>query len=168
MPDMILTEEIKQKLKKAGALGFQIEATFKYVPKAYREKNGEGEYIIPKDLWPIFVLKGIDGVESALLEDDMHGKVTYDKIEKDGKFTGTSIQIESGKVRLNTLCKCLITWKNFRNVKGELIKAPEEDKVHGGLKRSALRILHPDLQTELHNAITEQTILNDEELQGLK
>ena len=45
-----LDEDTLKKLRETNLLGFNVDSSFIYVPKAYRE-NGKG---IPKTLWPIF------------------------------------------------------------------------------------------------------------------
>ena len=159
-----LTEEQMLKLKSSGALGFKLDATFPYVPEVYRDSENK----IEKSLWPVFTLKGIDGVRSSELEDSISSDVSYKKFNKDGSSNGASFKLHSGKARIETLRLGLITWKNFRNDKGELIAKPKEDKAHGGIERSSLRVIHPKLQAELVNAITEQKQLTEEERLGLE
>jgi hypothetical protein len=154
--DVQLTPELKEKLKKAGVLGFQLKSTFPYVPKIYRREG------LPKELWPIFFLRGLDGVETAGLEDEMHGSVTVDS------SNGTSVKINSAKVRVKTVKLGVISWKNFRDSDGNLIPSPAKDSLNNGITEDGLRYLPPSLQVELCNAITEHSTLTDEELLGLE
>jgi len=171
--DIELTNEILERLKQIGALGFQIEGQFKYVPMAYRAKDKDGKFLLSQKYWAVFILRGIDGVDSAYLEDEQRSEMHYGSIEvgKDGKektMKDVSAKINSGKARIATLQRGIITWHNFRNTKGELIPAPKEDAVTGGITEDSLRPIPPNLQVELVNAITEQTLLTAEELLGLE
>lgn len=159
--DVVLTDEMKKRLK--GYLAFKVDASFKYVPKPYRQKNSDGEYYIPKDLWPVFTLKGLDGVEATLEEDNM--EISYGEITE-GKASDSKMKINSGKTKLNTLKKGLVNWKNLRTEDGKLVQCP--DIKNDGVSDESLRVLSPGLIAELYNAITTQSILTEEELQGLE
>lgn len=159
--DVVLTDEIKAKIK--GFTGFKPESSFKYVPKVYREKGPDGEYVVPKEYWPIFTLRGMDGVEATRNEDNL--EVTYDNIS-DGNISGSSMRVNSGKTKILTCQRGIISWRNLRYDDGSLVKVPT--KKNGVLDEDALRHLPPALITELANAITEQTKLSDEELLGLE
>lgn len=166
--DIELTEEYKEKLRKTGMLGFSIGAQWPYVPKAYRKKNKNGEYELPKELWPIFTLTCIGGVKTTLLEDELSGNVTLGSVKKDGTTEGSTINVKSGKVRLNILRKGIVTWKNFRDASYKIIAPPKKDEVLGGITEDSIDPIVPDLQTELANAISDQKMLTDEEKLGLE
>lgn len=171
--NVVLSDEIRERLNQIGALGFHIESSFKYVPMAYRAKDKNGNFLLPKKYWAIFVLRGIDGVDSAYLEDEQRSEMHYGSIEvgKDGKektMRDVSAKINSGKARLATLQKGIIKWHNFYDANGKLIPSPKEDKVNGGISEDSLRPIPPNLQVELANAITEQTLLTADELLGLE
>ncbi len=156
-----LTEEMREKLLKSGVLGYQIEAKFPYVPRAFID-NG-----LPKKLWTVFFLKSSDGVESAEIEDLQRGDFKYESVENE-KVNGMSMSLNSAKARIETLRRCLVGWKNFRDTKGKLIEDWEKDLIHDGASESSIRYIHPDLQVELCNAIENQKMMNDEELLGLE
>jgi len=154
--DIILTDEHKAKLK--GLLAFDVSATFPYVPKAYRESD------IPKELWPIFILKSKDGLELAQAEDDA-GVMLYDQQTQQAKM-----KLCAGTMRVKTLKRGIKSWKNWRNEEGILIEYNKTKHTNGSneLSDSALRSFPIALQLELQNAINERSILTPEELQGLE
>ena len=151
--DVKLTPELKKKLK--GFLGFTTTSEFKYVPRIFREKNEDGEYIIPKELWPVFNLKGKTGIEIAD-EEDNSGYLDPDS---------NKIHLTAGKRRLGVLEKNILGWKNFRDEEGNLI---EYKRVGGVIYKTALQRIPAPLQLELHEAINEQSRLSEEELRGLE
>jgi len=161
-----LTDELKTKL--AGCLGFSVDAEFKYVPKAYRLNN------VPKDFWPVFVLKSLDGLEAASRE-DASGFMTLDQSTKE-----TKLHIESGAARIETLEKGIRSVKNFYFEDGRIanydlsagtLVFSREGRVVETKKistRDFIRYLRPELQIELQNAINERAVLTEEELRGLE
>jgi len=157
-----LTEEMKKKL--ASSLGFNVEAAFKYVPRAFREND------IPKDLWPVFTLTSKDGIEISELEDSM-GEVVLDRSSK-----VSTMKINTGTQRIQTLEIGIAsvtrfplndgTLITFDKEKGLLTVGEEERK--GATVRDFIRYLSPVLQLELQNAINERKELTPEELAGLE
>jgi len=145
--DMRFTPELQEKLR--GFLVFSKESTFKYVPKVFREHA-------PKDLWPVFILRGKDGVESAKVEDDA-GWV--DPATKAIHFT-------LGSQRLNLLASNIAGWSNLFDASDNEIKF--EKNSNKKVSEKCLRRFPSDLQIELQNAIIEQSRLSEEELQGLE
>lgn len=145
--DLKLTPEMAEKLK--GFLAIDVNAKFKYVPKAYR--NGDG---IPKEFWPIFTLNGKDAIDLAKAEDSA-GVMEIDP--ESGKLTRYIPR--AGSSRITTLKDGIDRWKNFRNEKGELIEYVNSDSI------SCLPV---PLQTELQDAINERKTLTEEELRGLE
>lgn len=143
-----MTEEIKEKLKAAGQLGFQVDAVFTYVPKFYRDKKNN----IPKSLWPIFKLKSKNGIEVAEAEDGI-GYVNLDSIER--KYV-----IEAGKQRIETLEKGIVSVKNFICEDGSVVNCAGS--------KTLIKILPAAMQVELQNAINERSLLTPEELLGLE
>lgn len=161
--NLILTDEMRQKLK--GVLGFQVDAKFSYVPKVYREKSAAGEYAIPKSLWPVFTLRGLNGLEATLTEDDLGGKIVWHSDDT------RTVEVKRARVKVNTCKKGIVTWRNFRDVFGKLIPVPapaDPNDSAQGIKEDCLRYVSPELMTELTNAITEQSYLTEEELRGLE
>ncbi len=162
MAEVQLTKEQKERLKEVGCLGFELKDQWPYVPKAYRKVNNKGEHEIPKELWPVFILKGLDGIESSLMSDKLHSGI---KISTTGS---TSMELNRGNVMVETCRLGIVTWKNYRDSKFKLIPIPEKNEVEGGITKNSLRVVPPELLTELTNAITEHTRLVDEELLGLE
>jgi hypothetical protein len=158
--DVQLTSEMLERLQ--GFMPIKVDESWAYVPAVYRQKREDGEYLIPKSLWPIFRIRGIDGVQATLKEDEIHG--TY-HINDDGKPEFT---MRSGAVKLKTVRCGVIGWENLRDTDGKLMSEPEKDQVTGGIMEKSVRILSPALITELCNAITEHSKLAEEELLGLK
>jgi len=151
--DVRLTPELKEKLR--GFLGFTKTTDFLYVPKVYREKDDAGEYIVPKDLWPVFKLRGKTGIEVAE-EEDNSGYLDPNS---------NRIHLTAGKRRINLLEKNILSWKNFRDEDGNVI---EHVTVAGKVYKTALQRIPAPLQVELNEAINEQSKLSEEELRGLE
>jgi hypothetical protein len=162
--NLILTDEMKKKLK--GVLGFQVDAKFSYVPKIYREKSKiTGDYDIPKTLWPVFTLRGLNGVEATLAEDELDGRIVW------GADDTRTVEVKRARIKINTCKRGIVTWKNFRDCTGKLIAVPtaaDPNDTMAGIKEECLRYVSPELMTELTNAITEQSYLTEEELRGLE
>lgn len=168
MPDIELTKEQQKKLKAAGAVAFDLENQWPYVPIVYREKDEKNEYIFPKNLWPIFILKCLDGVDGSLMEDKLYGSIILGEVDAKNKTSkGTSMPLSTGRVRVESCKIGIITWKNYRDTNGKLIKAPKKDNNTGGIAEDSVRLIHPDLQIELVNVMGKQTTLTEEELLGL-
>lgn len=166
MADLILTDEVKEQLKKAGMLGFTVEAAFPYVPSFYRKSDK-----IPRELWPVYTLRSKNGVEVANIE-DRTGAYQYE----DGKPV---FKIMSGTNRLDTLRNGILKIKNqmmedgsrfdFDAKTGEMVSYKLDgstEKKHTTLNK-ILEYLTPVIQVDLQNAINERTLLTAEELQGL-
>ena len=159
--NVTLTEEMKQKLK--GALGFTVQAEFKYVPRIFRE-------VMPKDMWPLFTLTSRDGIDISEAEDAV-GEVVYN-----GEGKQSSIKINSGTQRIKILETGLLSVKRYPAEDGALISFDRKTAtlaVGGDVNKSAtvrdlIRYLPPGVQTELANAITERRTLTEEELTGLE
>ena len=146
----VLSPELEEKLNKVRGLTKTHE--FLYVPKVYREA---GPDVIPKSEWPVFKLKGKDGLEIADAEDSS-GYVDT---------TTNNLHLTAGRARIETLSKHILGWKNFFDRSNEEIKFVKDgDKVY----KTCLQRLPSDLQRELHEAINEQSILTEEEIQGLE
>jgi len=160
MSDIELTQEMKDRLKKIGCLGFELEEEWKYVPRSYREKDKKGKFKIPQKLWPVFTLRGLDGIETTEMEDLLNGGIEY----VDGK---TIARQNLGLAKTETCKRGIVTWSNFRNSKFEIIKPPEKNPAGIGIIEDSLRYISPSLMVELTNAITEHMHLTDEELLGL-
>lgn len=143
-----LTEELKSKLKSAGQIGFQVDCTFKYVPKFYRDPKNE----IPKSLWPIFTLRSKNGLEIAEAED----KAGYINLETKKYIS------ESGSLRIETLRNGIVDVKNFICEDGSILSCKNK------LIDELIKSLPIALQIELQNAINERSQLTSEELLGLE
>jgi hypothetical protein len=156
----VLTNEVRQKLASTGMLGFTENPEFIYTPEAFREKKEDSdEYAIPKELWPVFTLKGKDGVESAKMEDNM-GYMEIDNKSKNQRWIG-----KSGSRRVEILQVGIIGWKNWYDTDGNLIPFRHNNgKVH----TDCLKRIPVGLAIELANAITDRITLSPEELEGLE
>ncbi len=167
MPDVTLTPELKAKLKKAGGFAFDLDDKWPYVPVAFREQK-DGEYIIPKTLWPVFTLRCLDGVDGSLMEDKLYGTITLGEVDTENKTSkGTTMPLNTGRVRIESCKLGILDWKNYRDGNGKLIKPPEKDNLTGGISEGSVRKIHPNLQTELVNAMGSQRTLTEDELLGL-
>jgi hypothetical protein len=149
--EIILTNEIKAKLKAGGMLGFDVETPFKWVPKFYRDAKNN----IPKSYWPVFTLRSRNGIELAEAEDGMV-YINLDAPE------GRKYVIDSGKDRLNTLRTGLISFKNYRLANDKVI-----EMVTGENPDQYIKLFHPTLQVEMKKAIDQHSELTAEELLGL-
>ena len=155
----VLDSEIRKKLMKAGMLGFTENPEFKYVPKCYRELGDDGQYIIPKEAWPVFTLKGKDGVESAKMEDGM-GYMEFDEKTDTKRWIG-----KSGTRRIQILRDGVKGWDNWPDTDGNLIPFRENA---GKIHNESLGRIPVNLAIELANAITDRVTLTPEELEGLE
>jgi len=154
-----LTPEQIKLLKKN--YGFKIVDSFRYVPLAFRSKDSDGKYILPKSLWPVFLLKGIDGLTSMDVQDEMANNVDYD--------TETN-QIKGFKFKIGTatIANCrrgIIGIENFYDEEGNEINFESKN---GVITDECLRKLKPDLMSELSSAIVDRSILSEDELLGLE
>ncbi len=163
--ELIITDEIRKRLQ--GFMGFEVDNTFTYVPKVYREKDASGAYFIPKAMWPVFTLKSKDGVEIAEAEDNA-GYISIGKNSDEQKF-----HMQSGSLRLQALEACLVSFKNLPLEDGRTLEWVNGRASFSGAtwndmtKRDVLRYLPVKLQVELQNAINERSTLAPEEVQGL-
>ena len=169
--DMKLTPEMMAKIK--DCVGFDVYDTFIYSPKAFRQKDTDGNYSIPKELWPIFTLKSKDGLEIAQIEDNA-GFVEY---RKDGSSIWHS---QSGTTRVSTLGNGIIKIKNLPLDSAKMLSYSKENltititengidkKVILGEENEIVKYLRPNLQVELQDAINERSTLTDEERRGLE
>ena len=142
---ILLTPEVKEQLRKAGALGFTVLDAFKYVPRAFREGK------VDKKLWTVFTLRSKSGLDAAEIEDKAYAW-------ENGKHV-----IKSGTNRIETLRHCVVSVKNFIMEDGAVLNMEE-----GGDIGPILDKMTVALQVELVNAIYERTVLTPEELQGLE
>jgi len=165
--DIVLTDEMKEKLK--GFLAFTVDTPFKYVPKVFRGNN------IPKELWPVFMLKSKDGIEIADAEDE----AGYVELGKKGD-SESKLKMQSGKARILTLSSGVLSVKNYPLEGDKSVSYDKASKVltitdsdgkehlkNGSDIKGLLRLLTAQLQTELQDAINERSTLSDEELSGL-
>ncbi len=159
--DVVLDETYAQKLK--GFMGFEETDKFPYTPKIFREKDEDGNFIIPKSLWPVFYLVGKDGIEASHLQDEA-GHVSIDKVTGNRR-----IVLEGGKQRLNTLATGVRGWKNWResNMKVLIPFDAKTDIKNGRLIDAKIKKFPVPLQEELQEAINERDTMSKEELTGL-
>lgn len=161
-----MTSEVRERLK--DFIGFQIDATFRYVPKVWRESG------LPKETWPVFTLKSKNGVEIAEAEDNA-GFVSLGKAENDE----SKLHMLTGSQRLETLSKGIVSFVNFPMEDGSTINYDSKTNilttvsVDGSEKSKTTNILNvikhlrPKMQKELQEAINERSTLTEEELMGL-
>ena len=160
-----MTPELKDKLR--GYQAFTVETPFIFVPKVFREN-------LPKEQWPLFLLRSKNGTEVAKLEDTLVSREISNGA--DGA-DNTSIRINSGSNRLSTIEIGLLRVKNLPTETGEML---QYDKKLGtltvGQKKltnissplKAIEYFPAKLQVELQNAINERSTLSEEELRGLE
>ncbi len=161
--DVELTAKQKKFLKLTGGVGFKLNNKWPYVPVSYRAKDNNGEYMIDKKFWPVFTIRGIDGVESSELEDECS---TERHVDPEGNST---YKIQSGKSRMLSIRSGIVTWENFLDETFEnFVPPPKKDPVEEDMiTEDSLRQVSFDLQIDLYNAITRRSTLTDEELLGL-
>lgn len=157
---VILTEELKKKLKKQTLISIKEE--FIYVPEVFREKDVQGNYVIPKNLWQQFILRGLDGTDKILLEDDLLSDVKYDINGKPSE-----IKIRSGSIKLATVRRGLLGWKNLYDEDGNIFEDKKFTKEEPASDEN-LAILNPTIITELFSVIEKESKLTEEELMGLE
>lgn len=156
--DKVLDNKIRKMLSEIGVLGFTENVEFKYVPKAFREKNEDSTYKLEKKYWAVFNLKGKDGIEALKMEDGL-GHMEYD--DKKNKRTYIS---KTGSHRITLLTDCIIGWKNWFDADGREIPFRSNGTKISSHSLKRIPVLWA---IELANAITERTTLSEEELQGL-
>jgi hypothetical protein len=165
--DLRLTPELQKKL--SGFLGFSIDANFQYTFKVYRENN------VPKDLWPLFTLKSLDGLEVAQRED----KAGFTSLDQESGQV--QLHIGSGSKRIATLESGIVAIKNFILEDGSTLSFDKESgkitilaQKNGkqssvvGTVSDIIKYLPAAAQLELQEAINEHSSLSEEELQGLE
>ena len=153
------TAEVKNKLK--GLVGFSVETPFPYTPKAFREA-------LPKEQWPVFVLRSKSGTDIAKAED---GAGYYEQYSKDGtdfnRFVPTS-----GSRRLETLGRGILKIRRFPLEDGSILEYDRKDSrlfIAGAeVKGDVLDYVPVKLQIDLQNAINERSELTEEEKTGLE
>ena len=165
--EMRLTDEIRAKLK--GCLGFQVDARFKYVQKAFRDSD------IDREMWTVWTLKSKDGVRAAQVEDN----AGY--LEMDGGGGNSKFRPQSGSMRLQTLRDGVVGVEQFwledggalswdDKTQDMVVRDPEgKERTRNNIKVDAI-IKHMPVatQVELQNAINERETLTPEELRGLE
>lgn len=161
--DVELTEEVRARLR--GYLGFDSSSTFKFVPEFCRDKNKDGEYIIPKKFWPVFELQAKNGVELATM-DDKASIFVFDAEE------GERVEkTRRGRYMIETLQRGVKGWKNFRMEDFTTMIPFDKEKMidaeTGYLRESAFHKWKPNLLVSLCNAIDRNSRLTNEELVGL-
>jgi len=144
----VLTPELEKKLKLFK--GFAEESTFLYVPSIYTENSD----VIPKKEWPIFKLKGNDGIALSESEDNLGSEL------RDGK-----VYTSTGEVRIKILQSNVLGWKNFIDV--DDIEIPFI-KNGNGLSKESIARMPQTIQVELLQAINNHSKLSKEELEGLE
>ncbi len=144
---ILLDDKMKEALRKAGALGFSVENTFLYVPRAFRDPVNQ----IPKNHWPVYTLRAKSGIEIADVED------------KAGYYEDGKLHLESGSTRLETLRIGIISVKRFIMEDGSIIDFKEGENIDSLIAKFPIA-----LQVELQNAINERKTLTKEELAGLE
>lgn len=165
--EKFLDDDTQKKLKKMR--GFSVKAEFPYTPKIYREAK------LPKDVWPIFVLRSKDGLQLAEVEDNA-GSVFYDtkkdRVEQD---------LKTGTRRLETLRSGILRISNWEQDDGTkyawgkdsgALVITEKD----GTQKTTnvipvdfmIKKMNIELQGELQNAINERAEMSPEETEGLK
>jgi hypothetical protein len=157
MKDIGFDEEMKKKLDSFSAI--QVDAEFRYIPKVYREKDASGNYKVPKDLWPVFRLRGITGADLMMIGDEL--KYT---IDTDGKV---AIPNQTGRMAALTCKYCILGWSNFRTSDGKEIGQPRKDPTLGCLVSESLGVISAPLMFELSNVIVGEGRMTEEELLGL-
>jgi hypothetical protein len=163
--DVVLTDEMRAKLKKS--LGFNLNAEFKYVLKAFREACTD------KTSWPVFVLRSRDGIQISKDEDAIGAIIEYNA---DTRTTKTNVR--SGEQRVRILSDGIVEVKGFWLNDGVSRVSWKEGKLStvGGQKEierqatvnEVIRFIPISVQIELANAITENDTLTEEELRGLE
>lgn len=141
-----LTPEVEKKLKELR--GFTSDEHFFFTPNVYKEN-------LPKDKWPVFKLKGRDGIAIAKSEDDSG----YYKTKTDQMYmtTGTS--------RIDLLRNNILGWKNFKDKKENNISFIKRGTQ---VDSESLKKISQEMQLQLQEAILSHSQLTSEEVEGLE
>jgi len=156
--ERVLDDATRKLLAETGMLGFTENPKFVYVPKAFREKNEDGTYKIPKEHWPKFHLEGKDGIESAKMEDTM-GHMEFDSKTDVRRWVG-----KSGSKRIEILKGGIKGWENWFDNEGKEIPFRQNQSI---IHNESLKRIPVALAIELANAITDRITLTPEETEGL-
>lgn len=132
----------KKRLKGLFPITKTREATT--TPDFYKEKDADGAYIIPEDLWPKFTIESLSGTR---------------RLEANRATGDTPI--------VSTLKYGLVSWENWYDENGNLIEFKPEFRKRGTTTAEALDIIPEDLAINLVLQIKELNILNDDEKLGL-
>ena len=153
-----LSPEQLKKLQKAGILGLDPEDIIFFVPKIFREDPE----LFPKNMWPVYKLKPLTGIQSAKME----GKTGHLEYKKDGDEEKSQWISTNGPLRIETLKTHIIGWNdNHRDKKGNSIPFSHNN---GAVSNKSLETLKQALQIELFNAINDGSDATEEELEGLE
>lgn len=159
--DVELDDDYAAKLK--GFMGFEENNRFPYVPKIFRRLDKDGNFLVPKNKWPIFYLEGKDGIQASELQDE----AGY--VSRDSKTGEQKIVLQGGKQRLSTIATGCKGWKNWYETDFKtLIPFNEKTDIKNGrLIDAKLKKFPVPLQEELQEAINERDTMTKEELAGL-
>jgi hypothetical protein len=157
-----LTPELKDKLN--GSLGFQVETPFPFTPPVFRAA-------LPKEQWPVFILRSKNGLEIAKVEDEI-GVYQYNE-----KSAGGDVKMfmHSGTVRIETLSIGIMKILRYPTEDGALMYYDTKSKlltigdrvINGASINKVLEYLPARVQISLQNAINERSVMSAEDLQGL-
>jgi len=169
--NVIMDDELKAKLKNCAPV--RVKAPFTFVPEKYRRSD------IPKEYWPLFKLRGRNGIELAS-NDDTGFNTTFNSLNPDNS---ADMKIKVGEMRIAILKVGLLGIKNlilddfsiliYNRGETTLIVKKEDGTIDTVLKNARVEdaisyLTSTELQAELQNAIITQAILTKEELQGLE
>jgi hypothetical protein len=151
--DIVMDEKTKERMK--NVLAFRVDAEFNFVPAVCREKDKKGEYFIPKNLWPVFTLKSLNGIDLSEVEDH----ISYRVIEKHGDDVRMRLYNTTGSARIEILKRGVISHSNYRDMDGKVIPFTGEETI----------AKYPvSLQNELQDAIEKHSVLTEDETRGLE
>ena len=133
-----LTPELRKRLD--GFLPIPVTGTFDYTPRAFRD--------LPREQWPKFHLKYLDGATVMRSQDMLYGRV----VSNGGD--APELVVKRGEFVVYVCEKGIAGWDGYFGLE-------YKDK-------GSIGLLPPSLLEELSNAITERKTLESEEQLGLK
>jgi hypothetical protein len=171
------TPELQAKLDNRDK-GIIADRPFPWTPPAFRKKNEQGEFVIPKALWPVFTLLSKDGIGIAKEED-------FSRISFDQSNERLETEMKLGSRRIDTLSDGIQKVRGYPCEDGTLLDFDKKKKqllirTPGGQPgtydteskndvgpEAFIKYINADNQIQIQNAINERSTLTKEELQGL-
>lgn len=142
--DVKIDPDFQKRLR--AYLPIQPELKYTYVPLIFREKDKQGNFLLPKDQWAQFTIESLNALHMAEIQDGFMGSAA-----------------KPGSQTIELLRKHIKGWKNW------VIPFDESKHMKDGLLTDeAIRMIKGSLMEELLMAILGGNELTEDELRGLE